>query len=367
MGYELKRHGPVRNWHIFWSDGRRSKRRSTGTGNRDEAEIVLASFILEKDRPAKAEPAQYTVAALIDQYWREKGSRAEAAKSNKFHMLHVRKFHGDDTVADLTEDRQDEYERACLEQGAANGTINRRRGILRASLRHALRRQRITTIPLIPSLEEPEANSKHFTRAQVAKLLRAARAKKDLHHVALFICLMLATGHRKTAVLELTWDRVDLETGTADFRLPGHRHRRKKRTRAALPDKTIRLLRNWRKRSPGPIVVSPHGRFVKTFKRHWARVTKDAGMAGENTHTLKHTAATWALRVASAWLVEGQMATSARTLMRVYGKHLSGDLKSVAELVAHARPGSARRVPDVKKKPAKKKAAKKRKTRYNKG
>lgn len=349
MGYELRRDGPLGNWHIFWSEGRRSKRRSTGTRDRAEAEIVLANFVLEKDRPvADAAPQQYGITTLIDQYWRERGARGEGAKANKSHMKHVRDFHEGDTVATLTDDRQQAYEDKCREDGAANGTINRRRGILRAALRHAKRRGRITTVPDIPSLDEPESSGKYFTRLQVAALLRGARQER-LHHIALFICLMLATGHRKTAVLQLTWDRVDLEAGTVDFRLPGKKHSKKKRTRAALPSKTIRLLRHWRKRSPGPIVISVTGRFMTNFRRHWRRATKAAGMEGAGTHTLKHTAATWALRVASPWLVEGQMATSARTLMKVYGRHLSDDLKAVAEMVAHSRPGrDARSVPDAK-------------------
>jgi integrase len=368
MGYELRRDGPLGNWHIFWSEGRRSKRRSTRTRDRDIAEIVLANFILEKDRPAvDAAPEQFGLGSLIDQYWREKGTKGDGAKANKSHMKHVRAFHADDTVASLTEDRQQEYEDRCLEEGAANGTVNRRRGILRSALRHALKRGRITAIPIIPSLEEPESSGRYFTRQQVAALLRGSRSER-LHHVALFICLMLATGHRKTAVLELKWDRVDLEAGTVDFRLPGKKHSKKKRTRAALPDKTLRLLRIWRKRSPGPVVISPSGRFMVNFRRHWKRVTKAAGMPGAGTHTLKHTAATWALRVASPWLVEGQMATSAKTLMKVYGRHLSDDLKSVAEMVAHSRPGrSARSVPDVIAKGATKKKPKARKSAKNKG
>jgi hypothetical protein len=91
-------------------------------------------------------------------------------------------------------------------------------------------------------------------------------------------------------------------------------------------------------------------------------------MPKAGTHTLKHTAATWALRVASPWLVEGQMATSARTLMAVYGRHLADDLKSVVEGVAHARPGiSARSVPDEKAKSHKNNERRTRKSAINKG
>ncbi len=367
MDYELRRHGPKNHWYIFWSEGRRSKRRSTRTGDWEKAKEWRRGFLIEITRPEKAEPEQYAIGTLIEEYWNEKGKKAEAAKSTKSHKDHIKRFHDRDTVADLHEDRQDEYERLCVEEGAAPGTINRRRGVLRAALRHALRRGRITSIPLIPTLEEPEADSRHLTRQQVARLLKAARAKKDLHHAAIFICLMLATGHRMTAVLQLTWDRVDLEHGTVDFRLPGKKHKRKKRTRAALPDKVVRLLQNWRRRSPGPFVVSMTGRFAQHFqRRHWKRVIKDAGLQKEaqRTHTLKHTAATWALRVASPWLVEGQMATSARTLMKTYGKHLGDDLKAVAELVAHAKPGRrAQPTPNGKSQPAQKERGAKRKKR----
>ena len=367
MDYELKRFGPKNRYYIFWTEGRRTKRCSTWTTDWEEAQDFRTNFLREKTRPAKAEPEQYSVGTLIDQYWNEKGKKSEAAKSRASHKNHIQRFHENDTVADLHEDRQDEYEALCLKEGAAPGTINNRRSILRAALRHALRRGRITTIPLIPTLEEPEADSRHFTRDQVARLLRAARSKKDLHHAAIFICLMIATGHRMTAVLQLTWDRVDLEHGTVDFRLPGMKHKRKKRTRAALPDKTVRLLRNWRKRSPGPYVVSMTGKFAQHFqRRHWKRVGKYAGLSVEaqRTHTLKHTAATWALRVASPWMVEGQMATSAKTLMKVYGKHLDGDSKTVAEAVAHAKPGKrAQRAPNEKSQPPKKPRAATRKKR----
>lgn len=367
MDYELKRFGPKNNYYIFWTEGRRTKRRSTWTGDWEEAQKVRLGFLKEMTRPEKAEPQEFNVGTLIDDYWDEKGKKSEAAKSRVFHKNHIRRFHEHDTVADLHEDRQDQYEALCVKEGAASGTINNRRSILRAALRHALRRGRITTIPLIPTLDEPEADSRYLTRNQVARLLKAARAKKDLHHAAVFIELMLATGHRMTAVLQLTWDRVDLEHGTVDFRLPGKKHKRKKRTRSALPDKVTRLLKNWKRRSPGPHVVSITGRFAQHFqRRHWKRVIKDAGLEAEaqRTHTLKHTAATWALRVASPWLVEGQTATSVKTLLKVYGKHLGDDLKTVAEAVAHAKPGRrAQSAPNRKSAAPKKEKANARKKR----
>lgn len=367
MDYELKRYGPRNHYYVFWIEGRRTKRRSSRTGDWEKAKAFRSGLQRELDRPEKAEPAQVYVGTLIDEYWNEKGKKSEAAKSRAFHKNHVQRFHENDTVADLHEDRQDEYEALCVKEGAAPGTINNRRGILRAALRHALRRGRITTIPLIPTLDEPEADSRHFTRDQVARLIKAARAKKDLHHAAIFICLMIATGHRMTAVLQLTWDRVDLEHGTADFRLPNKKHKRKKRTTAALPNKIVRLLKNWKRRTPGPHVVSMTGKFAQHFqRRHWKRVIRGAGLEKEaqRTHTLKHTAATWALRVASPWMVEGQMATSSKTLLRVYGKHLTGDSKTLAEAVAHARPGKrAQPAPNAKSKPAPKRKAHARKKR----
>jgi integrase len=66
----------------------------------------------------------------------------------------------------------------------------------------------------LPPSSKPR--SAWLTPEDVAKVYADARSP----HVALFIELAIATGARMSAILELTWDRVDLENG---FRRPDAR------------------------------------------------------------------------------------------------------------------------------------------------
>ncbi len=60
---------------------------------------------------------------------------------------------------------------------------------------------------------KPAPKDRYLTRAEIDQLL-AAPAEP---HIRLAILLMLSTAARVTAILELTWDRVDLDRGQIDL------------------------------------------------------------------------------------------------------------------------------------------------------
>ena len=64
-------------------------------------------------------------------------------------------------------------------------------------------------------------------------MIRAARRAK-LSYLVLFIRLGLYTAARATAILQLTWDQVDLQTGRIDFRVEGEVETKKKRPNAPI-------------------------------------------------------------------------------------------------------------------------------------
>jgi integrase len=55
-------------------------------------------------------------------------------------------------------------------------------------------------------------------------------ANIETPHVRLFVILALTTGARMGAILDLTWDRVNLKHGTIDFNPPGRDKSNKRRT-----------------------------------------------------------------------------------------------------------------------------------------
>lgn len=142
------------------------------------------------------------------------------------------------------------------------------------------------------------------------------------------------TGARRSAILQLTWDRVDLEGRTIDFRLPGVAHIRKRRAITGVSADLIAYLKRLRQRTEGDAVIQVRGKPVASIKRAFRYVAKKAGLPHVTPHVLKHTFVSQALQVASPWVVSGMTATSIRTLQAVYGKHMVEDQRKAAEAMA---------------------------------
>jgi integrase len=83
-------------------------------------------------------------------------------------------------------------------------------GHLRTVLRWAYGDQ----APKIERPAKPAPKERYLTHAEIERLLAAPAAP----HIKLAIHLMLATGARVGAILELTWDRVDFERGQINLR-----------------------------------------------------------------------------------------------------------------------------------------------------
>lgn len=105
-----------------------------------------------------------------------------------------------------------------------------------------------------------------LTRDEALALYRAIRPKR-WRYLNLFIRIGLNTGARHEAILSLTWDRVDLETGLIDFRMPGWVETKKRRPNAPINDNLLRLLRAAAKVRKGTPVVEHRGGPIKSVKK----------------------------------------------------------------------------------------------------
>ena len=94
-----------------------------------------------------------------------------------------------------------------------------------------------------------------LTTEEALRLYRAVRHWR-FRYLNLFVRIGLATGARHEAILSLTWDRVDLETGYIDFRVPGRVITKKRRPHAPTDDRTLRLLRAAARVSNGEHVIA---------------------------------------------------------------------------------------------------------------
>ena len=326
--YKLTRFEWSPRWYITWADGRRSQRASTGTTDREEAQRVLAAFIIERGSTDNSTLDKVSIAALLDEYYDGYACRLPSAFVARTAIDHLLGHYGVATVDALTTSNgNSSYEKHCLSQGLKHSTINRRRAVLRAALNYAYKNSRLHSVPYVPTLREGPPRPQYLSRSEAARLLWAAR---HLRHLSLFIRIALGTGARHSAILQLTWDRVDLDRGIIDFRLPGVEHRKKKRAVRPISRRVLAALRRHARHATGDYVLTWNGRPMKSVKIAFRRLRRVTGLP-VTAHVLKHTAVTWGLQKATIWEMSQLTATSAKTLERVYGKAEVEHLREAAE------------------------------------
>lgn len=331
---KLWRHPDSKRYYVTWTVGTRSNRVSTGTKDIGEAEEFRASFVLGQNAAGPAKAPEVEVRILLDSYFNRHARGLPSEERIKIAATHLKAFYSAGAVTAISARNHERYIAQCRKEGKAPGTINRHLGVLRAALRFAVKSGDLAAAPYVPSLREPPPRPFVLTTAQLDTLLKAARASTDHQHVETFIMIASQTGARRSAILQLTWDRVDLDAGTIDFRLPGVAHTRKRRAITGISSDLIAYLKRLRQRTKGTHVVQFRGKPRRSIKRAFAYIADKAGMPHVTPHVLKHTFVSQALQVASPWVVSGMTATSIRTLQAVYGKHMVEDQKKAAEAMA---------------------------------
>lgn len=173
--------------------------------------------------------------------------------------------------------------------GRSDGTIHTELGHLRTVLRWAAKKRLIGSAPEIPRPLKPDPKDLHMTKQQAAKILTSTK----FPHVRLAMHLMLATAARVTAVLELTWDRIDLDRRLIYLRDPEDKTKRKGRAIVPINSTLLAVLREARSGAMTDHVVEWAGDPVKSLKKGIASAATAAGLEWVTPHVFRHTAAVW--------------------------------------------------------------------------
>lgn len=135
--------------------------------------------------------------------------------------------------------------------GISDGTIHTELGHLRMVLLWAHKHKLIAVAPEIERPSKPPPKEAWMTRDEVRRMVEAAKVP----HIALAIRLLVGTGARIEAALELTWDRVDLEQRTIQLRNPFDLARRKGRATVPVNDTLLAALQEARQGALTPFVI----------------------------------------------------------------------------------------------------------------
>jgi len=178
------------------------------------------------------------------------------------------------------------YRRAM---GIGDGTIHTELGHLRMVLLWAAKRKLIDAAPTIERPAKPAPKDAYLTREEARKLIAATKTP----HTRLAILLMLGTGARNEAALQLTWDRVDFKNRTINLRNPFDRAKRKGRATVPMNDTLYAALTEAQKGALSPFVVEWAGGQVLSLKKGLKAAGTRVGRPDVSPHMLRHSAAVW--------------------------------------------------------------------------
>jgi len=324
--------------YIVWTEGGRSRQRSTGTTDRACAEIALAEFLHLRTRSAgPRDPAEILVTDVLADYAEEVGPTTSAPWRIGCAIDALTPVWQGRTVAQVTKETCKRY---VTVRARSNGTARRELGVLRAAINHAHREGRLTRTVAVHLPANAEPRDRWLTRSEAAALLRAAlREPRVRLYLPLFLLIGLYCGRRKEAILSLRWPQVDLDSGQIDFRTPEAPMTNKRRGRIPIPPKLLPHLRRARLRGTEMgFVINDNGARLGDVKRGFASACRHAGLADVSPHTLRHTCATWLMqRGVDIWEASGFLAMTRESLERVYGHHHPDYLRNAADALSRPR------------------------------
>ncbi len=335
----LIRWGNRPTWQIYWRRSRTSTgaRIDAGRQGRIEAEAALARFKAELARPAPGE--RVTTGLILAQYLAQlrtsgKPGAERAAWSIKRLSEHL------DTLAPEDVDVQ-EYVDARLDDGVGLRTTRTELESLRAAFNWAasLKQPLLATAPKIVLPAKGEGRVRWLSPDEATALLDACNAR----HLHTFVMIALNTASRLTAILQLQWQRVDLDNRLIDFRMPGITHVKKRRVPVPINDQLHAELVAARDRAETEWVIEWANGPVHSIRHGFDEARQRAGLSDDVTpHVLCHTAITWMLqRSISIWDAAGLSGRTPDTIQRVYAHHHPEYLRSAAAALGSASARSA--------------------------
>ncbi|MEW6325755.1 MAG: tyrosine-type recombinase/integrase [Nitrospirota bacterium] len=292
-----------RIWWVQYRAHGKTIRESTGTDN-DKA---ARDFLKERLGPrpvSSAEAKRVTLSDLLGQVltdYRVNGKRSLPKAERNVKQL--RDFFGEIKAQDVTTARIRDF--IAHRQGAkrkkiSNATINRELACLKRAYSLAVREERLDRRPYVPMLAEQNVRKGFFEDAELAKVL--SHLPPPIDAITQFGAI---TGWRKSEIIGLTWDRVDVAAGLVRLD-PGTTKNGEGREFPAGAHPTLAALLKQRREATDAVEAAamergvtvrvpwvfcwPDGTQVRDFRGAWARACRLAECPGRLFHDLRRTA-----------------------------------------------------------------------------
>lgn len=216
------------------------------------------------------------------------------------------------------------------ERQAGPSTLRYELSMLSVALRRATDAKALDKAPAIWRPAAPERKIKHLTHAEFEQWFEEVKAP----HAKLYALLGLYSMARPTAILELTWDRVDFERGQIDLNPAGRRQTKKRRPVVPLNEEALEALRIAYEAKQSSHVVERGAKPIANIKKAFQAASKRSGIH-VTPYTLRHTGAVWAAEtgVSMAELAQFMGHDDSATTEKHYARFSPDYLKGVASKV----------------------------------
>lgn len=290
----------------------------------------------------------------MDRYISDREKEGKNAKKMRWQWVALKPHFADLQPADLEApiivegEERTRCHKYALERhraGIARDTIHSELSLLRTAMSWASKRNLIKdkVFVWVPPPGKPRRTA--LNEDQILQLLGAM--VEAPHHIRLAMLIALATGARKEAILDLTWDRVDFVYRTVDFNKPDERSildtsHQKGRAKVDMSDELYGSLMHAKEFATCEYVIEYRGKRVGDIKKGVKAVFDRSGLKGKflGLHALRHTLATSSVAAGIDMRKVQRMLghDDIDTTDKVYAEFRRGALRDVAQVAdAHIR------------------------------
>lgn len=311
---------------VYWwgADGKRV-RRQLAARTRKEAEAEGLDVFRRETLPREA----VTVTQIWTAYRDDRAGRP-IAKTMLYTGKAILPHFGALRPDQITDEDCRSYVKLRRKAGIKDGSIWTELGHLRTCLQWAAKKRLITHAPGIERPSKPAPKDRYLTRAEIDKLL----AVECEPHIKIAILLMLSTAGRIGAILDLTWDRVDLDRGQINLRVDQDGPRK---GRATVPiNAGLRAaLQEARRAALSDHVVEWAGGRVASIRKGFQSAVSAAGLTKVSPHVLRHTSAVHMAEAGVPMSEISQYLGHSNTAIteRVYARYSPQHLRRAADVI----------------------------------
>jgi integrase len=178
--------------------------------------------------------------------------------------------------------------------------------------------------------ETPERKVRHLSHDEFERFFAEVKAP----HAKLYVLLGLYTMARPSAILDLTWDRIDFTRGLIDLNPPGRKQTAKRRPVVPIADDLREPLEVAYAGRQSAYVIEHGAKQVANVKKAFQAASARSGIE-VTPYTLRHTGAVWAAEAGTPMSALAQFMghDSSATTEKHYARYSPGYLAGVANAI----------------------------------